>query len=316
MELKETDPRFFFLRSKVVLFSAIAIIGAFLLLFLVARQRGLFVKTMEVYFITDRATGLYTGMPVKVSGFKIGRLKSMSLRDDARVKVFLSIEASQMKWLREDSFAILTKEGLIGESIIEIIPGNGRNLKPGEEIRFEKIKDIEEMAQELKTEILGIIDEIKKALIYINEPQGSIKKSISNIETISHNLIKTTESLNTLLGRLNDSMPEVTDKVLSIGEKAEVSFDLTQKRLEELSQLINSTRNSIENISKELLETSKNINRASQKTSEQIPLLLEQTRRNLDDLEEVLQSIKGMWPIRTGIKKQEIKPLEGDTYER
>lgn len=309
MELKETDPRFFFLRSKVVFFSAIAIVGAFLLLFLIARQRGLFVKTEEVYFITDRATGLYTGMPVKVSGFKIGRLKSMSLQDDARVKVFLSIETSQMKWLREDSFAVLTKEGLIGESIIEIIPGNGRNLKPGEKIRFEKIKDIEEMAQELKTEILGIIDEIKKALIYINEPQGSIKKSISNIETISHNLIKTTESMNILLERLNE-------KVNSVGEKVEMSLDLTQKRLEELSQLIGSTRDSIENISKELLETSKTLKTTSRKTSEQIPILLEQTRRNLDDLEEVLQSIKGMWPIRTGIKKQEIKVLEGDTYER
>lgn len=308
-EIKETDPRFLFLKGKVFLFSVIALVSGLVLLFLIAKQRGLFVKMDEIYFITERATGLSTGMPVKVSGFKIGRLKSMKLQDDATVKVILSIEHSQMKWLRTDSFAILTKEGLIGESIIEIIPGRDRELRPGESIRFEKLKGIEEMAGELKGELTDIIKGIKELLNYINSPQGDVKKSLSNLERVSANLIKTTESMNRLL-------EELQRRTASIGDRTEDTIAETKKRMEELSGLINGAKESIDNISKELLETAKTIKDTTDRSSKDIPVVLEQTKRSLQDLEDILQSIKGMWPVRSGIKKIEIRPIEGDTYEK
>lgn len=308
-EIKETDPRFLFLKGKVFLFSVIALVSGLVLLFLIAKQRGLFVKMDEIYFITERATGLSTGMPVKVSGFKIGRLKSMKLQDDATVKVILSIEHSQMKWLRTDSFAILTKEGLIGESIIEIIPGRDRELRPGESIRFEKLKGIEEMAGELKGELTDIIKGIKELLNYINSPQGDVKKSLSNLERVSANLIKTTESMNRLL-------EELQRRTVSIGDRTEDTIAETKKRMEELSGLINGAKESIDNISKELLETAKTIKDTTDRSSKDIPVVLEQTKRSLQDLEDILQSIKGMWPVRSGIKKIEIRPIEGDTYEK
>ncbi len=308
-EIKETDPRFLFLKGKVMLFSWIALAGMITLLFLIVKQKGLFQKTEDVYFIAERATGLYTGMPVKVSGFKIGRLKDMKLQDDATVKITLSIEASQMKWLREDSYALLTKEGLIGESVIEIIPGSGRNLRRGERINFEKLKGIEEMAAELKGEITVILNEIKEMLTYINSPQGEIKKILSNLQKISEELINTTRATNKLLEELNA-------RLTSIGDKTESTLDETKRRLEELSGLINTARTSIDSLSRELLETTKDIKAITGQGSKDIPQLLDHTKRSLQDVEEILKSIKGMWPIRTGIKKEEVRPIEGDTHER
>ena len=308
-EIKETDARFLLLRGKVILFAGIALAGIITLLFLIAKQKGLFQKTEEVYFVAERATGLYTGMPVKVSGFKIGRLKDMELQDDATVRITLSIEASQMKWLREDSYALLTKEGLIGESIIEIIPGRGRNLMQGERINFERLKGIEEMAGELKGEITVILNEIKELLTYINAPQGDVKKSLSNLQKISEELIETTRSTNKLLEELNV-------RLTSIGDKTEDTLDETKRRLEELSGLINTARISIDSLFRELLETTKDIKALTGQSSKDIPQLLEHTKRSLQDVEEILQSIKGIWPIRTGIKKEEVRPIEGDTHER
>jgi len=308
-EIKETDARFLLLRGKVILFAGIALAGIITLLFLIAKQKGLFQKTEEVYFVAERATGLYTGMPVKVSGFKIGRLKDMKLQDDATVRITLSIEASQMKWLREDSYAFLTKEGLIGESIIEIIPGRGRNLMQGERINFERLKGIEEMAGELKGEITVILNEIKELLTYINAPQGDVKKSLSNLQKISEELIETTRATNKLLEELNV-------RLTSIGDKTEGTLDETKRRLEELSGLINTARISIDSLFRELLETTKDIKALTGQSSKDIPQLLEHTKRSLQDVEEILQSIKGIWPIRTGIKKEDVRPVEGDTHER
>lgn len=306
MEVRETDPRFLFLRGKLILFAGIALMGTLIVLFFIAKQKRLFVKTDEVYFIADRATGLYTGMPVKVSGFTIGRLKSMKLRDDARVLVTLSIDASEMRWLREGSYAILKKEGLIGESVIEIIPGSGRPLRTGGEVSFEKQKGIEEMAGELKAEITDILKEIKKLLVYINEPEGDIKRTLSNMERISADLIKATDSLNRLLEELNK-------RTATVGSKAESALSSADRRLEELSGLIKTAKESLEDIHKQLLETTKTLRETTQKASKDVPRLLRQTEKGLQDMEEILESIKGLWPIRKGIRRQEIRIIEGDT---
>jgi len=293
-KIKETDPRFVFLKGKIFLFIAIALIGIIILLFFIGKQRGMFIKTEDFYFITTKATGLYNEMPVKVSGFKIGRLKNMNLQDDGTVKIILSIEQSHAKWFREGSVAVLTKEGFIGESYIEILPGKGQPLKSGEAIKFFRQAGIEEIAAELKGEISEILKGIKETINYVNEPQGSVKKSLENIEKISKNLINTTEELNALLKELNSKTPQITQK--------------TEKTIEELTELIKS----LQKLSKELNETATTIKSATKKD---IPVIIEQTKKSMQDADEILQSIKGLWPIREGIKKQEIKPLESDSYE-
>lgn len=295
LEFKETDPRFIFLKGKILLFIGVAVVGSIILMFFIGKQRGLFVKTEDFYFVTSKATGLRQGMPVKVSGFKIGRLKDMKLEDDGTVKVILSIEQPHIKWLREDSLAVLTKEGFIGDSSIEIIPGKGKSLNPGQAIKFEKEKGLEEMAFELKTELVEILEGVRETIKYVNAPEGEVKKILKNLEKVSQNLVKTTELANSLLDDLNKKTPSITEK--------------SEKTIEELHQLIKTTRQSIDNISNDL-------SRITNKAGKDLPSIVEQTRKSLQELDEILQSVKGLWPIRTGIKKQEPRPVEADSYEK
>lgn len=298
-EIRESDPRFIFLRGKIFLFIAIALIGILILLFFIGKQRGIFIKTEEFYFITSKATGFFKGMPVKVSGFKIGRIKDMKLQDNGFVKVTLSIEQAHAKWFKEGTVAMLTKEGFIGESYIEILPGYGQPLQPGYSIKFFRQVEIEDIAQELKREISEILTGLKETINYINEPRGDIKKSLENIERISHNLIETTEQTNKLLKELNRKTPEITER--------------SKKTLDELTGLIQETKNSVERLSKELNEITHNIKGT---TGKDLPVMIEQAKKSMQDIDEILQSIKGLWPIREGIKKQEIKPVEADSYEK
>lgn len=294
-KIRQTDPRFVFLKSKIFLFISIALIGTIIILFFIAKQKGIFTKTEYFYFKTNKATGLYNGMPVKVSGFKIGRLQEMKLENDGTVRVILSIEQSHTKWFREGSVALLTKEGFIGESYIEILPGSGQPLKPGQSIKFFRQAGFEEIAAELKTEISEILSGIRETVNYINNPEGNIRKSIENIEKISENLIKTTDKINQLLDELNRKAPSITEK--------------SEKSLEELIQLIKSAKNLLN----ELNETAQTIKGT---TKQDLPAMVEQAKKSMQDLDEILQSIKGLWPIREGIKKPEIKPIEADSYER
>lgn len=295
MLVKQTDPRFIFLRGKIFLFIFIAVIGALTFLYFSGKQRGFFIKTKDFYCMTSKATGLYTGMSVKVSGFKIGRVKDIQLQDNGFVKITLSIEEKHAKWFKEGTVAMLTKEGFIGESYIEILPGEGQPLNPGQTIKFFRQAGIEEIAGELKGEISEILKGIKETINYINEPQGDIKKSLENIEKVSRNLIETTEQINQLIKELNRKTPEIAEK--------------SEKTLQELIELIRS----LQQLSKELNETATAIKGATKK---ELPIMIEQTKKSMQDIDEILQSIKGLWPIREGIKKQEIRPIPADSYEK
>ncbi len=82
----------------------------------------------------------------------------------------------------------------------------------------------------------------------------------------------------------------------------------TEKAIEEITELAKS----LQKLSKKLNETATTIKSSTKKD---IPSIIEQAKKSMQDADEILQSIKGLWPIREGIKKQEIKPVESDSYE-
>lgn len=295
MKIKETDPRFIFLRGKILIFLITAILGALIFLYFAGKERGFLIKKKDFYCLTSKATGLYVGMPVRISGFKIGRLKKMELQEDGFVKLTLSIEESHSKWFKDGTVAVFSKEGFIGESYIEILPGKGQPLKPGQTIKFFRQAGIEEIAGELKEEISEILKGVKETINYLNAPEGNIKKSINNIEMISHNLIETTNQLNALLFELNKKIPHIADN--------------SDKTLEEIRELVRL----LQNLSKELYDTATAIKGLTKKD---MPFIIEQTKKSMQDIDEILQSVKGIWPIREGIKKKEIRPVEVDTYDK
>ncbi len=303
--IEETDRRFRFLGGKIVIFIVSIILGVSLILFFTAKERGVFQKTEEVYFIAETATGLHTGMPVKVSGFRIGRLKDMKLLEDARVRVTLSIVKDEMRWLREGSVALLTKEGLIGESIIEIIPGSGPLLSNNREITFVKTKGMDEMANELRVKVEEILDGVKKTLEYMNSPQGDLRQTLKNLERL-------TSELRGTAGKMDALLVDLTKRVNSIGDEAESTLRETEKRIRELEPVVRSLNESMDS----LREASANLKDSISSSSGEVSRILRSLNRNLEDTEDILKSIKGMWPVRKGIKKEEIRIIEKDTYER
>ncbi len=295
MDIKETDLRFIFLRTKVFLFLLMSIGAMILFLYFVGVQRGIFTKKQEFYCLTSKANGMYIGMPVKVSGFKIGRVKDMQLEDSGLVKLTLSVEQNQSKWFRQGTLALLTKEGFIGETYIDILPGDGKPLKPHQTIKFIKQASLDEIANRLSSEISQALKGINKTIDYINEPQGSVKRSLKNIEKTSQNLIDITNNLNKLIDELNKETPKISNK--------------SQQTLDEITKLAKS----LQDLTIKLNKSAEQINKA---TKDDLPIILEQTNKSLQDVDDILQSVKGLWPIREGIKKQAIKPIEADSYER
>ncbi len=304
--MKETDPRFMNLKGKVGLFFIIAVAGIIATVVSIGIERGIFTAKYRINFTVDKGTGFFEGMPVKLSGFKIGKIDSMSLDEHAKVKVTLLISKKYSKWIRQDSKAMLTKEGFIGEGVIDISVGSTNKpvIGDGGVIQNEKARGLDEIVEEMRP----VIGEIKGIITYINDPKGDIKQTIANLKALSSGLNATKENADKLLKNADSNISGVS----SDASKALKNIDKTVSSMnDKINPVIDKLNRTMDNAEK----TTANLKDAVEKAAPKVPPLLNKGEDALSDTNEVVKSLKQIWPIRLFIEKPKDSLIHGDSYE-
>ena len=311
--IKETDPRFINMEKKIGMFVLIAIAGIALVIVFIGIQQDVFTSKTEIYFITDSGEGITEGMAVKLSGFKIGKVKKLSLDDVAKVKVELSINTRYMKWIKTDSKARLAKEGLIGDSIIEITPGSAKagQIADKGEISFARARGLSDIAEELKEEVTPVLTEIKEIIHYVNDPEGDIKHALKNISKLSDEAFTTKQHLDNLLKDAGSSMKKI-DQLLDSTKKTMTTVESMVRKIDkDLPGIMEKVDKSLTNVQK----MTDDLKKATEQSAPRIPSLVEKGDDIAGGTKEIIDSVKKMWPIRSFIKSPEEKTLKVDSYE-
>jgi len=188
--IREEDPRFRNLERKIGIFMATALAGVVIAGLLFGLQKDFFTKKYSLRFTADRGTGFAKGMSVKLSGFRIGRVTAISLNEQAMVDIIIEIDSDYRTWIRSDSTVKLVKEGLVGDSIIDISVGSADKpqLKDKESITYIKTKSLDEVAEEIAEKVKPVLLEVSDIISYINNPDGDLKKTIRNAELLTRHL--------------------------------------------------------------------------------------------------------------------------------
>lgn len=79
----------------------------------------------ELHAEFSSASGLKPGAPVEIAGVQVGRVKSISLKDD-QAAVVLAIREGVAVY--SDAIASIKTRGIIGEKYVEISPGGSGEL--------------------------------------------------------------------------------------------------------------------------------------------------------------------------------------------
>ena len=198
--LQDEDARFKNLARKIGWFVLIALAGIAATIVAIGTQHDVFTPKTRISFVTDTGQDISAGMPVKLSGFVIGKVEKLALTDDAEVEVTLSINTPYMKWVRKDSRARLVAEGLIGRTIIEVSPGSekAKPLARNEKIPFERERDLGKVVDALYAQVVPLIADFKSIARKVDEllahmpptldkldgTLGSAEKSMQGIERI------------------------------------------------------------------------------------------------------------------------------------
>jgi len=303
--LADKDKRFKNLVGKTAVFLFLAVLGIALIFLLAGVKKGLFTATSSVYFVADGGQDLSEGMPAKLSGFKVGTVRSLALDEAGRVQVEVGIGQKYFALLKEDAVARLKKGGFIGGDVtLEIDPGSEgkKALKVGGTIGFERSRGLDEMAVEVRDRLLPMLDELHRVL---HDPDGDVRQTLKNLREFSVEMRSTRERLDGLLEHADSTLTdEVSPMLRSLGQTSAHAESVALQLDRSLPVLLRKADGTLD----DLKQTSATIRGAVEQSAPQLPALLEDTH-------DIVEGVSTSWPLKNMMPPPDSGPIRMDSHD-
>lgn len=259
------------LKFKVGFFIFILLINVVGVISYIFIKKGVFEERYKYHLITYTAEPFTVGMPVKVSGFQVGKVDEILLKDNGAVKVTFSVNKANLKWVAEGSLLMIRKP-LLGSAHIILYSAIGNPiLKEGTTIDNVVNNDINDLILKLEpivTQMGNIVNSVDKITTYLSKDDSELMKIIKNIEKFSSTLAQNESLLTSLTG----------------DENATKSFI---KSIDKLYSLINNFN-----------KVGKNVNKVSMNIDKDVIPLLKEFIKELNSIAKDIQSkLKSLDPV-------------------
>lgn len=93
-------------------------------IYFIGKKQQLFSNTFQVSGIFSDISGLQIGNNVRFSGINVGVIENIQLISDTSVRVDFVIDEDVRKFIKKDARAYIGTDGLMGNKILMILPGN------------------------------------------------------------------------------------------------------------------------------------------------------------------------------------------------
>lgn len=295
-------------KIRLGLFIIIGSILFFAAIYFIGNKQNLFGNTSNLKAVFANINGLQVGNNVRYAGIDIGTVKAIEMINDTTVTVEMIIDTKIMTHIKKNAIATINSDGLVGNMIVNIIPGkgvsqlvaNGDTLKSysriGADAMLETLNVTNENAALLTADLLKITQEITKgngtAGLLINDTimAQDLKETIHYLKKTTKGTAESVANLNQIIlslnqkdnviGVINDK--EVATKMKTIItnlEKSSVEIDKVVTNLNATVVNIKDGKGALNYLSNnpELVQkidsTMNNINKASIKLNEDLEAL-------------------------------------------
>ncbi len=328
--LKQTDRRFKGLELKVAGFAFVSIACIATLIMFVAYRSGYFTKETRLFLVAPSGEGLSAGMPVKLSGFSIGSIKKIELVEmsanpepDAdippapfSVRVQISLNTKYLKWISRDCRAILRREGMMGEQIIDLIPGpaDAPRLKQNDYIKFEKEKAIVDYVAEITNAIELVKAKTTTFINYVNDPDGDVKLVVKDLKKFWADIHKTRRQMAALLINLDQKVDIVTKDANRITNSAVDALGNLNEAVTSTNATLPKTLKKVNLALDKLSDILEDMKKLVGTLTEKAPELMDKGGELSESAETLTDSIKKVWPISKYVKEKETITLPSESY--
>ncbi len=209
---------------RVGILVTVSVLILTIVIVMLGQKANIFTRKYTLRTMLSRVEGLTVGAPVWLAGVEVGNVKAIKFTDlskGGKIEVLLSINRSVMEMIREDSVAIITSKGLLGDKIIYITVGSRdkKQVEPGGILPSEEFTDFATVLEKLSSALSKLSDlseridaftaELNKisrktdaVLSKIESGKGTLGKLISD-EEIYNNLKSAVKNLNSVVADIN-----------------------------------------------------------------------------------------------------------------
>src|SRR5262245_46411030 len=239
-------PRVQFQRRQIVALLSLGLLLAITLAGAIAWQHGVLTTRSQVYFLADDATGLSPGTPVRMSGFRIGKIATMQLQPDLSVKVVLAIESEPFSHLKADARAEIVREQL-RPAAIDLRPGSAAQPLNEDDPRVavRKRGTLTEIAEDLRARLAPILDDVKQLTATARARKGDIDAILENMHALSRDMAGTAKQMNALT-------QDLRGRVDRIGAQGEGVMTEANRSIVRVGNLIGQADKSLQTVNSQL----------------------------------------------------------------
>lgn len=293
--------------SQKIGLGVFVILGTILLvttLYFIGNRQNFFGNNMTINAYFNNVNGLKLGNNVRYSGIITGTVSKIEMKEEARILVEMVIEEELGEKIKTNAVATIGTNGLVGSTIVNIIPqeGNFPFLKSGDTIEtYSKIgaddmlntlSTTNENAALLMSDLLNITTQIRKGrgtigmLINDSLVAQDLKQSVFQLKNTATGASNTIAKLNALVSSLdleesvagvllNDSIAagKMSNVVANL-EKSSISIDSITTNLNTYLNQITAGEGALsyiakdENFTKDIDSTMANIKEATYRFNE------------------------------------------------
>ena len=166
------------LRVGLLVLAVLAIVATFV--FYVTGEGRLFARHIEYKTFLPAVAGLKAGAPVRLAGFEVGTVKAVGLADFRqdpvrKTEVRFQVLQKYKNYVRMNSLAYLTTEGLLGESVLELDPSlEGDLIPPGGVVPGTEKGNIKQIVQNVD----AITGDMRTLIADVRAGKGTMGKLI------------------------------------------------------------------------------------------------------------------------------------------
>jgi len=311
-------PRNLGVKVGILIAVTVMVIGGFVLYVLFAR--GVFEQTQRLALITDNAEGVSVGSDLTFAGFPIGRVRSIRLRDDGKVRIGIRIPVSEAKWLRESSIFVI-EVPLVGAAKLRAFTANLQDpplpdRAERQVLRGDTAEEIPRMVASMRT-VLENLDQI-------TAEGSSLQESIRNVRAVTERMAgkygvlggtlggddsakKVLESIdraNTLLASLG-SVSLKLDAVLAKTDQRMFAqggiVDETQKAVTQANAILGDVRESLKKVDG-ILADAQVVGTNAKAATADLATLRAEVEASLRKVTSLIEEINRKWPFERDTK--------------
>ncbi|WP_144606558.1 MlaD family protein [Algoriphagus algorifonticola] len=285
-------------------------------------QQKKFVKAIHLKAVFDDIGGLQTGNNIWFSGVKIGTVRKINFYGDSQVEIEMNVEKSVAEFIRKDSKATISSDGLIGNKIIVIY--GGTTLAPPVEDgdRLEAVMPLDtdkmmETLQENNKNLVDITNDLKLLTGKLANGEG-IVGAVMTDSVLADNFRSILSNLNRASINSNKMLTDLTKFSSKLNAEGSLFNDLATDTtmVTDLKATLESFRSSADNteaLTAKLNEITAKLDDPNNSlglllNDPEFAQTLKSTLENTDsatyNLNRGLEALEYTWPFRKGFKRK------------